>query len=181
MKTLTEFDGLLKYFTENQHLFVKHRNAYDGSQHAVNIKIIKDKFDIIFPYGYCFALSNFLFYYLGGYDSNYDLKCIKQIPLSINGYDFKTSHWYVEAKDNSHIIDLSKSQFDKIINIDEYYHKGRRANLGFTWLNVGDEKLRFEKVVPTKQSQILYNAYRETFGPLDKDNFLEVVWLLKNK
>jgi len=180
MKTLTEFDGLLEYFTENQHLFVKHKNTRKESQHATNIDIIKDKFDIIFPYGYCFPLSNFLFYYLGGYDSNYDLKCIKGIPLNINGYDFKTSHWYVEAKDNSHIIDLSKSQFDKIINIDDYYDEGRRAAFGFPWLKVGDMKIRFDKVIPTKQVQIMYDSYRKDIGPLDKDNKLEVVWLLKN-
>ena len=178
---LTEYEGIAEFFTNNQDVFVKHKNTRKNSQHAKNISIIKDRFEIIFPYGYCFPLSSFLFYYLGGYDSDYDLKCIKGIPLSISGHDFKTSHWYVESKDNTTIIDLSKSQFDKIINVDDYYQHGRRAAFGFPWLRVGEEKIMFDKVVPSKQVQLMYEVYRENFGPLDELNKLEVVYLLKNK
>ena len=39
----------------------------------------------------------------------------------------------------------------------------------------------FDKVVPSKQVQLMYEVYRENFGPLDELNKLEVVYLLKNK
>ena len=129
MKILEDYNKLVEFFTENQQVFKKHRNTGSKTgQHSNNMISIRNKFNVDFPYGYCFPLSQFLFYFLGDYESDYNLKCIRKIPLEIDGSSFTTSHWYVQSKDEKTLIDLSKRQFDKIINIEEYYIKGRRAN-----------------------------------------------------
>lgn len=148
------------FFYENQHMFNKHRNVKLGTNHADNIEILKENFKIEFPYGHCFPISQFMFYYLGGYGSDYELRCINKIPMSINQYDFFTSHWFVQNKVTSEIIDLSKEQFDKILNIDEYYKYSRRANFGFPYFFKNGGK-RYKNTVPSKKVIELYKEFRK--------------------
>ena len=148
------------FFENNQDLFNKHRNINTGTNHADNISILKQTYNIEFPYGYCFPISQFIFYYLGGYDSDYELKCIKKIPLCINEYNFYTSHWFVQNKVTNEIIDLSSEQFDKLIDINSFYPKGGRANFGFPYFS--RQGKRYEKTVPSKQVIRLYREFRKT-------------------
>jgi len=179
MNVITELDDLYSFFSENQDLFNKRKNRPGGNSYGDQLKVLKDVFDISFPYGYCFPLSQFVFYYLGGYDSEFDLRCIRDIELPVEGYDFKTTHWFVQSKDKQIVIDLSKSQFDKIVDIEEYYSKARRANFGAKFITIDSERIRFNRFVPSIQTRNLYKAYRENFSPLPISNVLEFSYLLE--
>jgi hypothetical protein len=153
-------DHLKDFFYNNQHLFKKHINGErETNQHKSNIEKLKNVYDIEFPYGYCFPISQFIFYYLGGYNSKYKLMCIKAIPMEINGVKFTTSHWFVKNSENGKIIDGSKEQFDKILDIEKLYDQGMRANYGFKWFFKGGQ--RYEHVVPSNQVFKLYEEYRK--------------------
>lgn len=165
------YDIFSNFFKDNQHLFPKHRNVNTGTNHKDNIEQLKRIYKVEFPYGYCFPISQFMFYFLGGYESDYELRCIRKIPIKINNFDFFTSHWFVKHKYTNEIIDLSKEQFDKILNIDEYYKYGRRANFGFPYFFKNGGK-RYKNTVPCKQVIKLYKEFRKQNLYLLKDSSL---------
>tara|TARA_R110002153_G_scaffold273872_1_gene445903 strand:- start:40 stop:645 length:606 start_codon:yes stop_codon:yes gene_type:complete len=175
LNVIEDMFGLRKFCLNNLHLFKAHQNGEVATnQHATNIKMIQDKYDVVFPYGYCFPLSQFIFYYLGGYESKYQLNCIKAMPITINGYTFKTSHWYVSDKTNGDIYDMTKDQFDKIIDITKKYKLGVRANYGFKWfvkIN-GQIKKRYPFVVPCSQAMIIYEEFRKDHPKSDHLEYL---------
>ena len=75
----------------------------------------------------------------------------------------------VQNKLTSEIIDLSKEQFDKVINIDNYYKFSRKANFGFHYFFRNGGK-RYKNTVPSKQVINLYKEFREINIYLLKDN-----------
>ena len=153
-------EHLKDFFYENQNLFEKHRNGNRiTNKHADNIKKLKEIHEIKFPYGYCFSISQFIFYYLGHYKSKYNLMCIKKLPLEINGLKFTTSHWFVKKNEDNFIIDYSKEQFEKIINIEDFYDKGIKSCIGFKWFFKNGN--RYEYIVPSRQVLKLYEEYRK--------------------
>lgn len=162
------YDVFINFFKDNQHLFSKHRNVNTGTNHKDNILELQKIYKVEFPYGYCFPISQFMFYYLGGYGSDYELRCIHKIPININNFKFFTSHWFVQNKITREIIDLSKEQFDKILDIDKYCKYSRRANFGFPYFFRNGGK-RYKNTVPSKQVIKLYKEFR-------KQN----IYLLKN-
>lgn len=155
------FEDLAWFFRTYKHLFKPTINGEaDTNKHLNNYRILKDKFKIEFPYGKCFPISQFIFYYLGGYDSEYELRCIRKIPITIEDYSFTTSHWFVIKKGTNHIIDLSKEQFDKILNVEDLYSKSRRANYGYPYFH-NRKHIKYDNTVPCKQVLTLYKKYRE--------------------
>ena len=68
---------------------------------------------------------------------------------------------YVQSKEDGRIIDLSAEQFDGILDINNYYKDGRRANLGFPYYNVNGEKVMFDNTVPSLMTLKLYNKWKE--------------------
>jgi len=163
-----KLDYLKDFFYNNQNLFKKHINGEcETNQQKSNIEKLKHTYDIEFPYGYCFPISQFIFYYLGGYKSKYNLMCITKIPIEINKIKFTTSHWFLKNTQNNKIIDLSKEQFDKILKIEDFYNKGKRANYGFRWFFKNGKK--HENVVPCRQVIKLYEEYRK----IKINNYLE--------
>jgi hypothetical protein len=159
------------FFHSNQHLFNKYKNVNTGTNHADNIEKLKEFYKVEFPYGHCFPISQFMFYYLGGYGSDYELRCIHKIPMNIGGYEFFTSHWFVQNKLTSEIIDLSKEQFDKILDISKYYKYSRKANFGFPYFFKNGGK-RYINTVPSKQVIRLYEEFRKIRIYLLKDSSL---------
>lgn len=155
------YDIFISFFKDNQHLFRKHRNINTGQDHADNITELKLVYNVQFPFGYCFPISQFMFYYLGGYGSDYELRCIRGIPISIKGCEHMTTHWFVINKLTAEIIDLSKEQFEKILDIDKYYHKGRKANFGFPYLKKGGK--RYKNTAPSKTVLKLYEQFRKIY------------------
>jgi len=157
------------FFYGNQSLFKKHRNVKTGTNHSDNIKHLRTFYKVEFPYGHCFPISQFMFYYLGGYGSDYELRCIKKIPMIIKGFELFTSHWFVQNKITGDIIDLSKEQFDKVIDIDKYYKYSKRANFGFPYFFRNGGK-RYKNTVPSKQVINLYKEFRKINIYLLKDS-----------
>ena len=82
------------------------------------------------------------------------------IPITIKGYSFTTSHWFVHEPTSNTIIDLSKRQFDKILDIEKYYELARRANYGIKWFRKIPNK-RYPYTIPSKQVLRLYHKYRK--------------------
>ena len=163
----TGFEAYKKFLDDNQDLFKKPGGgaAGDGGvDHGEQMAILEEKgIDTGYPFGYCFQIAQFVFYMLGGYESKYDLMCIKGMQYQVDGVDFQSTHWYVQ-NENGRIIDLSAEQFDGILDINEYYEDGRRANLGFPYYNVEDQKVEFEDTVPSLQSLKLYAAWKAEHG-----------------
>jgi len=155
-----KLDHLDNFFFNNQQFFKKTINGeHKTNKHKNNLKLIENFYDVKFPYGKCFPISQFIFYYFGGYKSNYELRCIQKIPIKIKDLNFTTSHWFVFDKTNNAIIDSTKCQFDKLIDIELFYQKSRRANYGFKWFFKNGE--RYSNVVPCKQVIELYKEYRK--------------------
>jgi len=139
-----------------------------GVDHGEQMKILAENgIDTGYPFGYCFQIAQFLFYSLGGYESNWDLKLIKKMEYQVDGVDFQSTHWYVQNKTNGRIVDLSAEQFDGILDINKYYKDGRRANLGFPYYNVGDKKVEFDNTVPSLQTLKLYSKWRTEYETSD--------------
>jgi hypothetical protein len=169
---LEDIDNLYSFFEKNKNIFKKHHNGETNfNRHLDNIRILKNNFNIQFPYGYCFPISQFIFYYLGCYENiNINLMCIKKIPIKINEYSFYTSHWFVYDKINNQIIDLTKKQFDKILDIENHYHLARRSNYGFPYFKKNTK--RFDNTVPSLQVIKLYEKFRDK----NKNIFLETYY-----
>ena len=154
-KTQNQIKG---FFKDNQNLFKKPANL--RINHADIFKEMQKHREFHWTWGKCFPMAQFVFYYLGGYSGNWDLKCIAQIPYKVADIEALTSHWFVQHKETGEIIDLSRDQFEGILNIDERYHDGRRCNIGFPYYNVGGSKIHVNGTAPTKQVLKFYEAYR---------------------
>lgn len=154
-------DEIKEFFYKNQQLFSK--KAGNTTVAHSDVHKLLEKNDALpgFPFGKCFPISQFVFYYLGGYESNYELRCISKIPISIKGISFTTTHWYVFDKIFNRVIDLSKEQFDGIININDYYKKGKKANFGFPYF-FKSNKVYQKHACPSKEVLYLYEEFRKT-------------------
>lgn len=174
----------LTFFKKNKHLFKAHNNTQispnSGVKHGNQTKKLADKgMKVDFPYGYCYPCSQFIFYALGGYSSDWDLKLIKKINFDYKGTKGTTTHWFVQHKTNGRIIDITKEQFDQIpdFDIEELYPKARRANLGFPYYTTKNGKVEFGHTVPCMQVLKLYDAWREERGQIAG---LEKYWKAAN-
>ena len=163
-------------FYRNQRLFrdvgATHVGTYpDGTLRGINYKEQEERLLQVFTphwtWSRCYVMSQFVFYYLGGYESDWELKCIKQIPFNISGVEGLTTHWYVQNSKDDRIIDLTKEQFSGLLNINQWYEQGRRANLGFPHYFVSrQKKLNVDgKTVPSKECLKFYEIWRELEGP----------------
>lgn len=160
----TGFEKIKAFLFDNQDLFKSTSGpAGDGGVDHTEQKRLLEAAGISteFPFGYCFPVSQFVFYALGGYEGEYDLKCIKGMEYQVQGQDFKSTHWFVEHKETGRIIDLTAEQFDGILDLEDYYEDARRANLGFPYYNVGDKRVEFDNTVPSFEVLGLYDKYRE--------------------
>lgn len=173
MDALTQ-QKITQLFYRNRHLFRKGNSTHiaiwpNGQVTGTDYKSQQEALDKVhkshWTWSRCYVMSQFVFYYLGGYESDWELKCIKEIPFEIRGVKGHTSHWFVQNSKDDRIIDISKEQFTGLLNIDEWYDKGRRANLGFPFFY---KKGRTEKVsingkcVPSKECLSFYEIWRET-------------------
>ena len=167
----TGMEEFKKFLDENKDTMKKPGGGPAGEgavDHGMQMQILKENgVDTEYPFGYCFQIAQFTFYALGGYKGPYDLMCIKKMEYQVAGHDFQSTHWYVQSKEDGRIIDLSAEQFDGILDINEYYKDGRRANLGFPYYNVDGEKVMFDNTVPSLMTLKLYNKWREQYGELE--------------
>ena len=168
----TGFEKFTEFFNENLDLFKKPGGGAAGEggvDHGEQMKLLNAAgISTEFPFGYCYQVAQFLFYAMGGYNGKYDLKCIKKMEYKVGGQDFASTHWYIQNKETGNIVDLTASQFDGILDINDYYSEGKRANLGFPYYNVGDDRVEFENTVPSLQSLKLYDKWREDNEKFDE-------------
>lgn len=172
---------MLNWFKKNTDLLEPHNSGTvspdSGVKHADKTKALqKAGLDTSFPYGYCYPISQFVFYTLGGYDSDYDLRLIKEIKFEFKGKRGQTTHWFVQHKTSGRIIDLTIEQFDRIPNfkIEDLFKDSRRANLGFPYYRTkGSGKVEFDHTPPCLQTLKLYDRYRED---VEKIPGLEKYW-----
>ena len=161
----TGFEKFDKFFNDNIDLFKKPGGgaAGDGGvNHAEQMKLLAEKgINTEFPFGYCYQVAQFMFYAMGGYGGDYDLKCIKKMSYKVDGVDFESTHWYIQNKETGVIVDLTASQFDGLLDINKYYSEGKRANLGFPYYNVNGQRVEFDNTVPSFQTLKLYSKWRE--------------------
>jgi hypothetical protein len=161
----TGMEDFKKFLDDHQDIMKKPGGSPAGEggvDHGAQMKLLEEQgIDTEYPFGYCFQIAQFMFYALGGYKSEWDLMCIKGMEYKVAGHDFASTHWYVQNKETGRIIDLSSEQFDDILDIEEYYSEGRRANLGFPYYNVEGEKVEFEETVPSLMTLKLYNVWKE--------------------
>lgn len=161
----TGFEKFETFFNENLDLFKKPGGgaAGEGSvNHGEQMKLLAEAgINTEYPFGYCYQVAQFLFYAMGGYNGPYDLKCIKKMQYKVEGQDFEATHWYIQHKEDGTIVDLTASQFDGILDINDYYSEGKRANLGFPYYNVNGQRVEFDNTVPSFQSLKLYSKWRE--------------------
>ena len=161
----TGFEKFETFFNENLDLFKKPGGGAAGEggvNHAEQMKLLTEAgINTEYPFGYCYQVAQFLFYAMGGYNGPYDLKCIKKMQYKVEGQDFEATHWYIQHKETHNIVDLTASQFDGILDINDYYSEGKRANLGFPYYNVNGQRVEFDNTVPSFQSLKLYSKWRE--------------------
>lgn len=139
-----------------------------GVDHGAQMAILEEAgISTEYPFGYCFQIAQFLFYALGGYKSEWDLICIKKMEYQVDGQDFQSTHWYVQSQKDGRIIDLSAEQFEGILDIEDHYEDGTRANLGFPYYNVGETRVEFEECVPSLMTLKLYSIWKEQYGELE--------------
>ena len=164
------FETFDKWFTDNQDIFKKPGGGAAGEggvNHGEQMKLLAEAgIDTGYPFGYCFQVAQFLFYAVGGYNSEWNLKLIKGMEYQVGGVDFKSTHWYIQNNDGR-IVDLTASQFDGILDLDDYYGKGRNGNLGYPYYNVDGKQVVFENTVPSLQSLKMYDKWRDENGTLE--------------
>jgi hypothetical protein len=165
------FEHFKEWIYTNKDLFKKPGGGAAGQggvNHREQLELLEQKgINVEFPFGYCFQVAQFLFYAVGGYESDYDLKCISKMQYQIDGVEFESTHWYIQNRETGKIVDLTAQQFDGILDINQYYSEGRRSNLGFPYYNVGNKKVEFENTVPSIQTLKLYDKYREDVEKLE--------------
>lgn len=161
----TGFEKFATFFNDNVDLFKKPGGgaAGDGGvDHGEQMKLLTEAgINTEYPFGYCFQVAQFLFYAAGGYAGPYELKCIKGMSYQVGGVDFMSTHWYIQHETKGTIVDLTASQFEGLLDINDYYASGRNANLGFPYYNVGDKRVEFDNTVPSLQTLKLYSKWRE--------------------
>ena len=161
----TGFEKFATFFNDNIDLFKKPGvgAAGDGGvDHAEQKRLLTEAgIDTEYPFGYCFQVAQFLFYATGGYAGPYALKNIKGMHYQVGGIDFASTHWYIQHETNNTIVDLTASQFEGLLDINDYYASGRNANLGYPYYNVGDKRVEFDETVPSFQTLKLYSKWRE--------------------
>ena len=166
----TGFEKFEKWFNDNQDIFKKPGGGAAGEggvNHGEQMKLLAEAgIDTGYPFGYCFQVAQFLFYAVGGYKSQWSLKLIKGMEYQVGGVDFQSTHWYIQNEDGR-IVDLTASQFDGILDLNDYYAKGRNGNLGYPYYNVDGEKVVFEDTVPSLQSLKMYDRWRDENGKLE--------------
>ena len=168
-----------EFFKKNVDLFKPHNTH--GASPASNVnqaeqtkKMNEAGIKTDWPFGYCYPCSQFVFYALGGYSSDWDLKLIKKIDIKVKDKKVgQTTHWFVQHKTDGTIIDLTKEQFDGVLDIDSMYSTAKRANLGFPYYNVDGKKKEFGHTVPCMQVLKLYDKYRTE---VEKIPGLEKYW-----
>lgn len=153
--TESEEQRITDFFHSNMHLFKRPLAMY-----SKDLKAMNDIKELHWTWGKCFPMSQFLFYYFGGYKSEWILKCIRKLQYSIGDIHSNTSHWYVENSLTGQIVDLSKEQFSGVLNIEDYYFRGRKANYGFPYHRVKGVKIQMQKAVPCKNVLNFYKEYR---------------------
>jgi len=159
-----KYDVFGEFFEKHQDLFTVNKNSglEDGTSHKDMMEKLESKgVNVGYPFGYCYPVSQFMFYMLGGYEGEWDLKCIKKMSYQLDGEEFMTTHWFVQHKEDERIIDLTARQFDGLLDLRDWYAKGTRANLGFPYYNVGDKKVEFDDTVPSLQVLKVYDKFRE--------------------
>ena len=156
---------LLTWFGKNTDLLEPHNTGTvspdSGVKHGDKTEALKKAgLDTSFPYGYCYPISQFVFYTEGGYDGDYDLKLIKsaELKFKFNGKNGQTTHWFCQHKTSGRIIDLTIEQFDRIDDID---------------ITEGSGKVEFDHTPPCLQTLKLYDRYRED---VEKIPGLEKYW-----
>jgi hypothetical protein len=167
------------FFKKHTDLFKPHNTH--GASPASNVnqkeqtrKMEEAGISTKWPFGYCYPCSQFVFYALGGYSSDWDLKLIKKIDIKVKDKKVgQTTHWFVQHKTDGTIIDLTKEQFTGVLDIDSLYPTARRANLGFPHYNVDGKKKEYGHTVPCLQVLKLYDTYREE---VEKVPGLEKYW-----
>ena len=174
---------MLNWFRKNTDLLEPHNTGTvspdSGVKHGDKTAALKKAgLDVSFPYGYCYPISQFVFYTEGGYKGDYDLKLIKSSELKFNfkGKRGQTTHWFCQHKTSGRIIDLTIEQFDRIddIDIEEKFPLAARANLGFPYYRTkGSGKVKFDHTPPCLQTLKLYDRYRED---VEKIPGLEKYW-----
>ena len=157
---------MLNWFKKNTDLLEPHNSGTvspdSGVKHADKTEALKKAgLDTSFPYGYCYPISQFVFYTLGGYDSDYDLRLIKEIKFEYKGKRGQTTHWFVQHKTNGRIIDLTIEQFDRIPGLDIEDYRTKKG------------KVEFDHTPPCLQTLKLYDRYRED---VEKIPGLEKYW-----
>ena len=172
------FTKMKNWFFKNTDLFKPHNSSQisknSGVVHSKQTeKLSKAGMNVGFPFGYCYPVSQVVFYSLGGYDSDYNLKLIKGIKFKYKGVNGQTTHWFVQHKEDGTIIDLTDSQFEGVLDIKELYSDARNANLGFPYYNVDGKKVEFGHTVPCMQVLGLYDKYRDE---VEKIPGLEKYW-----
>ena len=165
------FEKFGEFFEANQDLFSVNNTdmtASGGMNHKEMTKMLTEQgVNTGYPFGFCYPVSQFMFYMLDGYDGEWDLKCAKKMEYNVNDMLATTTHWFIQHKETNRIIDLTASQFDNLLDVNEYYPKATRANLGFPYYNIEDGKrANFENTVPSLQVLKIYDKYREDFEVL---------------
>ena len=160
------FEKFGEFFEANQDLFSVNNTdmtASGGMNHKEMTKMLTEQgVNTGYPFGFCYPISQFMFYMLDGYDGEYDLKCAKKMEYNVNDMLATTTHWFIQHKETNRIIDLTASQFDNLLDVNEYYPKATRANLGFPYYNIEDgKKAEFENTVPSLQVLKVYDKWRE--------------------
>ena len=160
------FKKFEKFFEANQDLFSVNNidmTEQGGMNHKEMTKMLTEQgVNTDYPFGFCYPVSQFMFYMLGGYEGDYDLKCIKKMEYTINDMLATTTHWFIQHKGTNRIIDLTASQFEGLLDVNEWYPKATRANLGFPYYNIEDGKrAEFENTVPSLQVLKVYDKWRE--------------------
>jgi len=166
----TGFEKFADFFEANQDLFSVNNTdmtASGGMNHKEMTKKLEEAgVNTGYPFGFCYPVSQFMFYMLGGYASEWDLKCAKKMAYSVNGVEATTTHWFIQNRENGRIVDLTASQFEGLLDVNEWYPKATRANLGFPYYNVDGEKVMFDNTVPSLQVLKVYDKWREENGEL---------------
>tara|TARA_R110002096_G_scaffold69149_1_gene166318 strand:- start:6630 stop:7181 length:552 start_codon:yes stop_codon:yes gene_type:complete len=162
-RTMHTEEQIKTFFFRHQHLFSKPKNA--RIPHAdIHAEMMKNDPDIPWTWGKCFPMAGFMFHYYDGYNGDWDLKCIRQIPYTLGGIDAITSHWFTENKVDGRIIDLSVDQFEGILDIVSLYPTGRRSNIGFPHHYVDGKKIKVFGTAPSKQVLGFYRIFRVELG-----------------
>ena len=165
------FETMKEWMDTNKELFKRPGGGAAGKggvDHGAQMKLLKEQgIDTDYPFGYCFQIAQFAFYASGGYQSDWNLMCIKGMEYEVAGQHFESTHWYIQ-NNVGRIVDLSAEQFDGILNIEEHYKDGRRANLGYPYyVTKGKGKKEFENTVPSYQTLKLYSYWKEEHGELE--------------